>query len=45
MPAEVPRRRELAELVTDHLFGDEHRHVLAAVMDGDRVPDHLGEDG
>src|SRR5207245_3653820 len=28
----------------DHLLGDEHGHVLAAVVDGDRVPDHLGED-
>src|SRR5512146_751031 len=44
MPTEGPRRRELAELVTDHLLGDEDRHVLAAVVDGDRVADHLGED-
>jgi hypothetical protein len=42
-PRNVPRRRELAELVADHLLGDEHRHVLAAVVDGDRVPDHLGK--
>src|SRR5437868_13588489 len=45
MPTERPRRCELAELVPDHLLGDEHRHVLAAVVDGDRVPDHLREDG
>ena len=29
----------------DHRLGDEHGHVLAAVVDGDRVPDHLREDG
>src|SRR5439155_12720874 len=43
--AEGPRRRELAQLVADHLLGDEHGHVLAAVVDGDRVSDHLREDG
>src|SRR5215211_3564388 len=43
--AERPRRRELAELVADHRLGDEHGHVLAAVVDGDRVPDHLREHG
>src|SRR5207253_3444675 len=42
--AERPRRGELAELVADHLLGDEHGHVLAAVVDGDRVPDHVRED-
>src|SRR6185503_9612739 len=42
--AEHPRRRELAELVADHLLRDEDRHVLAAVVDRDRVPDHLRED-
>src|SRR5207248_2747761 len=42
--AERPRRRELAQLVPDHLLRDEHGHVLAAVVNGDRVPDHLGED-
>src|SRR2546421_722973 len=42
--AERPRRRELAELVADHLLGDEHGHVLAAVVDRNRVPDHLRED-
>ena len=38
------RQRELAELVADHRLADEDRHVLAAVVDGDRVADHLGED-
>src|SRR5579875_1489128 len=36
--------RELAELVPDHALGDEHRHVLAAVVHGDRVPEHVGDD-
>src|SRR5581483_9163087 len=44
MAAEGPRRRELAELVPDHLLGDEHGHVLAPVVDGDRVAHHLRED-
>src|SRR5436190_18491786 len=42
--AEHPRRRELAEFVADHLLADEDGHVLAAVVDRDRVPDHLRED-
>src|SRR5579863_7774905 len=42
--AEEPSRRELAELVTHHRLADEHRHVLAAVMHGDRVANHLRED-
>src|SRR5690606_15216561 len=33
-----------AELVADHRFGDEHGDVLAAIMHGDGVPDHLGND-
>src|SRR5476649_1023874 len=37
---EGARRRELAELVTDHGLGDEHRDVLAAVVHGDRVAEH-----
>src|SRR5919197_4079346 len=44
MRAKGARRRELAELVPDHLLGDEDRHVLAAVVDRDRVADHLRED-
>src|ERR1700694_1525602 len=30
MAAEMPRRRELAEPVADHVLADEHGHVLAA---------------
>src|SRR5262245_51582957 len=41
---ENPRRRELAELVADHVLGDEHRHVLAAVVHGDRESDHVRQD-
>src|SRR5579875_423509 len=36
--------RELAELVPDHALGDEHRHVLASVMHGDRVAEHVRDD-
>ena len=35
---------ELAELVADHRLGDEHGNVLASVVHGDRVTDHLRED-
>src|SRR5919109_632954 len=42
--AKGPRRGKLAQSVTDHVFGDEHGHVAPAVVDGDRVPDHLRED-
>src|ERR1700754_2694684 len=36
--------RELAELVPDHVLVDQHRHVLAAVVDGDGQTDHLRQD-
>src|SRR5690606_22610958 len=42
--AESTRGSELAELVADHRLGDEDRDVLAAVVHGDRVPDHLRDD-
>src|SRR5882757_4807656 len=42
--AEGAGRGELAQLVPDHRLGDEDRHVFFAVVDGDRVADHLGED-
>src|SRR5258708_30498778 len=45
MGAEGASRGELAELVPDHRLGDEDRHVLAPVVNGDRVPDHLREHG
>ena len=42
---EGPGGGEFAELVPHHRLGDEDRDVLAAVVDGDGVPDHLGDDG
>src|SRR6266566_4833055 len=42
---EGSRGRELTELVPDHRFRDEHGNVLAAIMNSDRVPDHLGHHG
>src|SRR5882757_9946641 len=42
--AEGAGRGELAQLVPDHRLGDEDRHVFFAVVDGDRVADHLGVD-
>src|SRR5688572_8625916 len=44
MAAEQPRRRELAELVTDHVLGHVHRNELVAVVHGERVPDEVGDD-
>src|SRR5690349_18518554 len=41
---EGARRRELTQLVTHHVFGDEHRDVLLAVMHGDRETDHVRND-
>src|SRR6185437_4811115 len=37
---EGPRGSELAELVAHHRLGDEHRDVLAPVVDGDGVTEH-----
>src|SRR6185312_17482300 len=44
MAAESPRRGEFAELVPDHRLSDKHRDVLASVVYGDRVPEHVGND-
>src|SRR4051794_18370834 len=44
VPTEGAGGRELAELVPDHGLGHEHRDVLAAVVHGDRVPEHVGDD-
>src|SRR5260221_1203738 len=43
--AEIAGGRELAQLVADHVLGDVDGHVLAAVVDGHRVPDQVREDG
>src|SRR5579864_5466168 len=40
MTAKRARRRKLAELMPDHVLGDEHRHVRLAVVNADRVTDH-----
>src|SRR4051794_41227692 len=44
VPTERAGGRELAELVPDHGLGHEHRDVLATVVDGDGVPEHVGGD-
>src|SRR4051812_21301887 len=44
MAAECPRGSEFAELVPDHRLSDKHRDVLASVVYGDRVPEHVGDD-
>src|SRR5829696_3870102 len=44
VPAIAAGGRELAEPMADHVLGDVHRHVLAAVVDGNGVPDEVGED-
>ncbi len=42
--AERAGRRELTQLVTDHVLGDKDRNVMAAVMDRDGVTDHPRKD-
>src|SRR4249919_769024 len=42
---ERPRRRELPELVTDHLLGHQHRNMLLPVVDAEGQPDELRQDG
>jgi hypothetical protein len=37
-------QRKLAELVTDHIFGNKDRNMLLAIVDRDRQTDELGED-
>src|SRR6478752_10827501 len=41
---ERPRRRELAELVPDHVLGHRHGNVLMAVVDAERQADELRQD-
>src|SRR3954454_10900709 len=41
---EGARRRELAELHSDHVFVDRHRHELAAVVDIEGQADELRQD-
>src|SRR5215472_9900324 len=44
MAAEGPRGRELAELVAHHRLRDVNGDVLAAIVHGDGVPEHRGDD-
>src|ERR1700694_2446057 len=41
MAVERARRRELAELVADHLFRHHHRNVLLPIVDAEGQPDEL----
>src|SRR5947209_9626778 len=45
MAVERAGRRELAELVADHLFRHRHRDVLVAVVDAEGDADELRQDG
>src|SRR5262245_60672839 len=45
MAIEHARRRELPELVADHLLGHQHRNVLLAVVHAEGQPDELRQDG
>src|SRR6478672_7484162 len=45
MAVERSRRREFSEFVTDHFLGHHHRNVLLAVVDAEREPDELRQDG
>src|SRR5262245_6935912 len=45
MAIKHPCRRELAELVTDHLFVHHYGNVLLAVIDSEIEPDELRQDG
>src|ERR1051325_3503941 len=44
MAVERARRRELAELHSDHFLIDRHRHELAAVVDIESQADELRQD-
>src|SRR3954462_13908431 len=44
MAMERARRREFAELHSDHVLIDRHRHELAAVVDVEGQPDELRQD-
>ena len=42
MTVEGAGGRELAQLVTDHVFGHQHRNVLVAVIDAESDAHELG---
>src|SRR5665213_2321432 len=45
MSVERARRREFPKLVADHFLADYHRDVLLAVIDAERQPDELRQNG
>ena len=45
MAAEGAGRSKLAELVADHILGNVHGHMTAAVVDGDGVSDDFSSSG
>src|SRR5262249_37842968 len=45
VPIELPRGRELAELVADHFLGNQHGNVLLPVVDPEGEADELRQDG
>src|ERR1700681_2269969 len=45
MSLERARRRKLAKLMPDHLFGDIHGNKFLSVMHGDGMPNHVWHDG
>src|SRR3569833_3541489 len=42
---EGTRQRKLTQLVADHVFGHDHRHMLAAVVHRNRQTDEIGQHG
>ncbi len=45
MSTEKPGRGELSELVPDHVLANEYWHMATAVVYGDRMANHVREDG
>ena len=44
MAAEIPSQRKLAQLVADHVFGDEHLQVRLAAVNHKCVAHEFGND-
>ena len=45
MAAVGPGGRKLAELMSNHVFDDIYGHVFPAIVNGDGVTHHVGENG
>jgi hypothetical protein len=45
MPLKEPGRSKLSQLVPNHVFRHEDRNELLAVMDRERMSDHIWNDG